>query len=196
MAGDFSTRKQDARRQLESLRRSLTSHEVRLKSEEASARLLALPFFATARWVASYAPQAFELHPIGLRRPLALPRVVKGKRTLAFHAWEAQELIAGPLGLSQPATDWPVVALQDIDVFIVPGVGFARDGTRLGRGGGYYDATLEASRAVKIGFTFDCCLVDALPSDAWDVRVDWIVTESRVLQVGGRQPARSPKTQE
>ena len=55
----------------------------------------------------------------------------------------------------------------------------------LGRGAGYYDATLaKHPSAIKVGFTFDCCVVDRLPMERWDVWMDWVVTESRAIEVG------------
>src|SRR6185436_10748660 len=168
MAGDFFTGKQEARTELERRRRLLTPQEVRLKGEEARSRLLALPFFRGV--IASYAAQPFELEP----PPGVLPRVVRGTREMVFHE-VVGDLQPGTLGIMTPRPDWPVAS--SIDVFVVPGVGFGLDGSRLGRGAGYYDATLARfPSAVKVGFTFECCVVERLPVDKWDVRMDWVVT--------------------
>lgn len=186
MAGDFISGKQvsgrqfrekpAAREELERRRRSLTSDEVRLKGEEARSRLLALPFFRGV--IASYAPQPFELAP----PPGVLPRVVKGSKELVFHE-VVGELERGALGIATPSASWPVSTA--IDVFVVPAVGLGLDGSRLGRGAGYYDATLvKFPSAIKVGFTFECCVVDRLPMEPWDVFMDWVVTEARALKVG------------
>jgi 5-formyltetrahydrofolate cyclo-ligase len=164
-----------AREELERRRRALSPEQVRSKGEEARARLLALPFFRGV--IASYAPQPFELEP----PPGVLPRVLKGTRELTFHFVEG-ELQRGVLGILTPSESWQVAT--QIDVFVVPAVGLGLDGSRLGRGAGYYDATLvRFPRAVKVGFTFECCVVERLPVDAWDVKMDWIVTEARANQV-------------
>jgi 5-formyltetrahydrofolate cyclo-ligase len=64
----------------------------------------------------------------------------------------------------------------------MPGVAFSEDGLRLGRGGGYYDATLGAlPAAARIGLAFDVQLVPALPREPHDARMDAIVTDARVL---------------
>ena len=113
--------------------------------------------------------------------PGVLPRVVRGSRELVFHFVEG-ELERGVLGISTPRQEWKVAT--EIDVFVVPAVGLGLDGSRLGRGAGYYDATLvKYPSAVKVGFTFECCVVDTLPTEPWDVRMDWIVTEARALKV-------------
>src|SRR5881394_160265 len=168
MAGDFFTGKEAAREELERRRRSLSSQQVRSKGEEARSRLLALPFFRGV--IASYAPQPFELEP----PPGVLPRVVRGTRELVFHFVEG-ELQRGVLGIATPRLEWKVAS--QIDVFVVPAVGLGLDGSRLGRGAGYYDTTLARfPAAVKVGFAFECQVVERLPVDPWDVRMDWIVT--------------------
>jgi 5-formyltetrahydrofolate cyclo-ligase len=177
MAGDVFNQKQQAREALEWRRRALSSEQVRSKGDEASLRLVALPFLKGTR--AAYVAQPFEL-PVVLEPPLALPRLVKGSKVLAFYLWNGEPLERGPLGLLQPPASLPKV--ERVDVFIVPGTGFALDGTRLGRGGGYYDNTLKAMSGIRVGYTFDCCVVDALPHEPWDVPMDWVVTESRTIK--------------
>lgn len=75
------------------------------------------------------------------------------------------------------------------DVVIVPGVAFCADGRRLGQGGGWYDRFLPRLRpdAVTIGVCFAECLVDDLPVEAHDRRVDHVVTER-----GGIAAVQSP----
>jgi 5-formyltetrahydrofolate cyclo-ligase len=133
--------------------------------------------------IAAYVAQPFEL-PVRVPPPLALPLIVRGSKLLAFHEWSGAPLERGPLGLEQPSPAWKKV--ERVDVFVVPGTGFALDGTRIGRGAGYYDVTLKAMSGLRVGFTFDCCVVDALPADPWDEPMDWIVTESRVIEVKRR----------
>ena len=67
-----------------------------------------------------------------------------------------------------------------VDVVIVPGVAFTPDGARLGQGGGWYDRFLAKVRpdCTSIGVGFDLQVVDVLPTEPHDVRLDSIVTES------------------
>jgi 5-formyltetrahydrofolate cyclo-ligase len=66
-----------------------------------------------------------------------------------------------------------------VELFIVPGVAFDRDGGRLGHGRGYYDGLLaQARRGVPvIAAAFECQLVERVPMTPRDVRVDAIATE-------------------
>lgn len=67
-----------------------------------------------------------------------------------------------------------------IDLVLVPGVAFTADGWRLGQGGGWYDRFLPMLRpdAVTVGVAFAAQVVDALPVEPHDVRVDLVVTDA------------------
>lgn len=87
-------------------------------------------------------------------------------------AWAAAEDkdVAVPEDALDPV--WP-------DVVIVPGVAFTRQGDRLGQGGGWYDRFLAEVRpdCTKVGVAFAEQIVDALPLEPHDVRVDHVVTD-------------------
>jgi 5-formyltetrahydrofolate cyclo-ligase len=90
-------------------------------------------------------------------------------------------LAPGRFGLSEPVGPrLPPSALGTVDVVVVPALAIARDGTRLGRGGGYYDRALAFARpgAVLVAVVFDDELVDALPAGEHDHRVHAVVTPS------------------
>ncbi len=78
------------------------------------------------------------------------------------------------------------------DVIIVPGVAFTDRGIRLGRGAGFYDRFLAAvpSNVPKIGLAFDVQLVPDLPEEPFDVRMDFVISESGVIRCNHPQ---SPK---
>jgi 5-formyltetrahydrofolate cyclo-ligase len=77
------------------------------------------------------------------------------------------------------------VDLSDIDLFVIPGLAFDASGGRLGRGRGYYDATLLAAgpRAARVGLAFDFQVVTAVPAFEHDARVAALATEERWLEV-------------
>ena len=65
-----------------------------------------------------------------------------------------------------------------LDMIIVPGVAFDRQGNRLGRGKGFYDRFLAQTHAVTIAVCFDCQLVDHIPTEPHDLPAQFIVTKS------------------
>ena len=71
-----------------------------------------------------------------------------------------------------------------IGTYIVPGVAFDINGNRVGWGSGHYDRFLsECSGAVKIGLAYDFQVIDRLEPEAHDVKMDFIVTEKRVIRI-------------
>jgi len=83
----------------------------------------------------------------------------------------------GPYGIQEPTEQCPEIALGEVDLVIVPGLGFDDDGGRLGMGGGFYDRTLAQMRAVRIGVCFRGQRVGAVPRDAHDLLMDVVVSE-------------------
>ena len=70
------------------------------------------------------------------------------------------------------------VHVSKIDVFLVPGLAFDREGRRLGRGGGWYDRALSKSQGLKIGLAHVSQILNTpLPEESHDVRMDMVVTE-------------------
>lgn len=84
------------------------------------------------------------------------------------------------LGYLQPLPDAPRFTTTAIDVVLVPGLLFARNGGRIGHGRGYYDVLLRSfrPRPYLIGVTVDRRVVDRLPMTDTDVWMDGLVTES------------------
>lgn len=121
---------------------------------------------------------------LGLR--LAYPRVMDDARYLAFHEVRPEDLVPSRFGLREPAPDAPRVELAAIAAFVVPGLAFDRQGTRLGWGRGYYDATFAAApTALRVGVAFECQLLDVVPRDAHDKAVHCVVTEVAVYRGAG-----------
>lgn len=90
------------------------------------------------------------------------------------------DLAPGPYGILQPVSDrMRPIPLEAIDLVLVPGVAFDRRGSRLGRGGGYFDRFLARlpDRVPKIGLAFRFQVVDRLPHAAHDIRVTRLVTD-------------------
>ena len=77
-------------------------------------------------------------------------------------------------------------AIEDIDVAVIPLVAF--DGLkRVGHGGGYYDRFLSAHDCIKIGIAFDCQSVEGLEVESFDIPLDILVTEKRIITRDGER---------
>jgi 5-formyltetrahydrofolate cyclo-ligase len=151
---------------------------------------------ARARSLAIYLPAAGELDctPVAVQawrrgREVFLP-VIDGSalRFAPFHL--RSELRANRFGIPEPVTPrrkWRTA--RQLDVIVAPLVAFDVHGHRLGMGGGFYDRTLaflarrsSARRPHFIALAFELQKIAELPSDAWDVRLDAVVTESETYR--------------
>ncbi len=115
-----------------------------------------------------------------LRARVLLPVVPTEGRELSW-AVDTGRLTPGRFGILEPlGPRLGPTALGAADVVVVPALAVARDGVRLGRGGGYYDRALRYVRsdAVLVALVFDDELVDDLPTEPHDRRVTAVVTPS------------------
>lgn len=84
------------------------------------------------------------------------------------------------LGVHEPVCE-NFTDYKKIDLIIVPGVAFDRKFNRLGRGGGYYDKFLPQLKAPKAGICFDFQLLDILPVEKQDIKMDMIISENELI---------------
>jgi 5-formyltetrahydrofolate cyclo-ligase len=186
--------KRSLRRAMDNRRTNLPAAERDRASREACERLVNLPELrevaARGGCVAGFVAVRSELDPSpalsearrrGAR--VAFPRVADDARPrLRFHVATEADLRPGRFGIPAPEAGEAEVALQDIDLMLVPGLAFDADGRRLGFGGGYYDEVLAAARPCVVGVGYDFQVVDTCPVEAQDQRVDCVVTDARVLR--------------
>ena len=181
----------------ETIRRELRQNLAAMRDglrQELSARacqsLLSLPQFRQAATVMAYIPLPDELdispaiHAAWAQgKTVVMPRIIWDQHELKPIVTHdlAENLMAGRHGLREPAGS-EELSLADIDLAIVPAVGFDRRGHRMGRGGGFYDRFLAQPqlRANTVGITFSQQIVDELPSLSHDQAVQMIVTDSGV----------------
>ncbi|MBX5483831.1 MAG: 5-formyltetrahydrofolate cyclo-ligase [Myxococcaceae bacterium] len=185
---DTAAQKASLREILSARRKALTPQMLDSRGLKVQARFLATPYYERARTIALYAPIRGEVPT----RDILVAALADGKtvvyplshvhgRILSFRAITSEsELEPGRLGVREPQSSSELVPMEKIDLFVVPGLGFTRDGKRLGRGGGYYDATLKAAaeRSRRVGLAFSEQVVDVIPVNGEDVPMDLVVTEN------------------
>jgi len=153
---------------------------------------------AGVRTIAAFVPDATE--PGHGRLPAAytqlgarvlLPVIPDGGGELRW-AVDTGRLATGRFGLQEPVGPrLGPTAIGAAEVVVVPAVAVARDGIRLGRGGGYYDRALRHVRpgALLVALVYDDELVDELPAEPHDQRVTAVVTPSGGWQDLQRAPS-------
>jgi len=115
---------------------------------------------------------------------IALPVTPKRRGPLTFRAFrDGDPLRQDRYGVMTPLEEAAQVRPM---IIVTPLLAFARDGARLGYGGGYYDRTLAALRAetdvLAVGFAFAAQEVQKMPMSKTDQRLDWIVTEREAIE--------------
>lgn len=154
----------------------------------AAGALAAMDEFRAARSVAAYLSAENEVdtaaaiqaaHDAG--KQIYLPRISKPAGLVRWSVGDELRLLAS--GVSEPCAGEPEI-LSCPCIVLVPVVAWSDDGTRVGRGGGFYDrllAQLPADGTVRVGMAFEWQQVAELPREVWDVPLDYVLTESRVI---------------
>ncbi|MBR5713969.1 MAG: 5-formyltetrahydrofolate cyclo-ligase, partial [Clostridia bacterium] len=75
------------------------------------------------------------------------------------------------------------IGAQELDAILLPAIGFDRNGHRLGQGGGYYDRLLAKTDCLRIAVGFNCQLVESVPVEDTDQRVDIVVTPDEIMTI-------------
>jgi 5-formyltetrahydrofolate cyclo-ligase len=159
------------------------SPEMVAMSVAAQQRLAAAAVASGAQVIALYRALPSECGTASLaaelqvaRRAVCYPVVTPGDRVLRFRK-SAGVFVAGALGIEEP-TGAPV-ALAEIDLLVVPAIAADAKGRRIGRGKGYYDATLAEYRGSSVALLFESQLVPEVPVGEHDRRVGALCTEAR-----------------
>lgn len=163
------------------LNRALDSRQRLRASAAIFSAVERLPEFRAARTVAVFAALPDEpatdevLARWASTRRVVLPRVEDD--AMRFYACRPDALVFGAFGILEPQGERPCPA-GEIDLVVCPGVAFTADGRRLGRGRGYYDRYLgdPAFRGFRVGVCYAHQLVDDLPVEPHDVRMDRVIT--------------------
>lgn len=173
------------------MRRAMPIAQQEQAAREAAARLFGFTPYQEAKTVMAYIACRGELSlapviddALGSGKTLLLPRCDAPGVITARRIERLSQLAPGAYGLMEPRADSKIVPPEGIDLILVPGTAFDRRGGRLGQGGGYYDRFLEKTDALRVGVCHGFALVDSVPSDAHDARMDCILTPQAMIRCG------------
>lgn len=161
-------------------------------SRQACERLTRQSIWSEAATVLFYAPMGPELDVW----PLVAEALANGKQVLLPRFTEASQtyqacriadlagdIAPGKFGIRESASHCEVLALNRLDLVLVPGLAFDPHGRRLGRGKGFYDRLLSAVRGVRCGVAFDEQLLPEVPAEPHDVLLNCILTPTRWIEL-------------
>ncbi|MBI3571373.1 MAG: 5-formyltetrahydrofolate cyclo-ligase [Gammaproteobacteria bacterium] len=191
------TEKTELRRNLRARRNALPPEDQRLAAERLASNLVGTRLFLTSRRIACYLPNDGEIDtaPVierirRLRKIFYLPVLsrLSHDRLWFAEARPKTKLVPNRFGIPEPVVkSRDLIHAQELDLILMPLVGFDDRGNRLGMGGGFYDRSLEflrhRSRWHKphlLGIAYDFQRVNGLTADPWDVPLQGVITDQAV----------------
>lgn len=114
---------------------------------------------------------------------VALPKIVTRGIMEALEIESMEELIPEKHGILEPKEGSRLIQPEEIDLVMIPCLGFSQDGYRIGYGGGFYDRYLPKGKFTKIIIAFEKMRVETIPVGKLDHKVDKIITESEIYEV-------------
>ncbi len=164
-------------------------------SNSISNHLLNSLTYQSASTILAYAalPAELSLDPLILEaladnKRICIPQINwedKSMRPAQIHNLDS-DLQTGRYGVRTPINGCPLVETHELDLILIPGLAFDRQGNRLGRGAGFYDrliSTLDRTdkRPSLVGVCYQCQIVDRVPTEPHDYPMDRVITENGFL---------------
>lgn len=116
-------------------------------------------------------------------KTVALPVCTQGRDLKAVAINNLSQLQPASFGLMEPSPGSPLIANDQLQLIVIPGVAFDEKGHRLGHGAGYYDRFLSKTpNAFKLGLAYDFQLVPEVPAESHDIKMNGLLTPTRYLE--------------
>ena len=192
----FITNKNQLRNMLRQCRRGLSYKEKNNANKSIFDSIVTFPPYQKSHHLAFYLPHDNEVD-LKLLLAKAIPKgkkcylpVLKFNRHLDFYSYHSESrLIKNFFEIEETdVTQEKLIASCSLDLIFLPLVAFDKQGNRLGRGGGYYDRTLaflkkrRANKPLLIGVAYEFQKLGNIPTEKWDIQLDFVVTEKNIYQ--------------
>lgn len=169
------------RKQIRELKKQYGSDEKKAKSESIFLQIEELWRFMQAKTVMVYWSMDDEVFTHGFilkwynKKNIILPAVKGNNLELKIFSGTNNMTKGETYGIGEPIGkifNKP----EEIDLIIVPGIAFDKNNNRLGRGKAYYDKLLKTTKAFKVGVCFDFQLIENVPVNEYDIKMDMVIS--------------------
>lgn len=153
--------------------------------------LIKSQFYKNAKFIFAYVSFKSEVDTLGFieyalgdNKIVCVPKIESKEKGIEFFEINSlAHLKAGYYGILEPTANCPSANLKEIDLMLIPGLAFDILGGRLGYGAGYYDRFLYQTKLNfnKVGIAYDFQVIDKVPMDEHDVRIDGIITTKDII---------------
>jgi len=184
--------KKEARNRAQTIRDSIPLREKKVLDTAISKNLFTWDIYQKAQYIFCYVSFRSEINTFPIikymlqnNKVVTVPKINSKTGTMrAFILTDlAKNLSPGEYGILEPLSSCKEADYSKIDLIISPGLAFTPKGERLGYGGGYYDRFLQKNAGVPIcALSYDRLVIGHLPVKNNDVPVDYLITESRLIQ--------------
>ncbi|MFC4182671.1 5-formyltetrahydrofolate cyclo-ligase [Saccharococcus thermophilus] len=183
--------KKQIRKTMQAKLQQLTDEEKQAYDKQIAENLYRLPQWKNADTIAITISKGKEIDttPIIKRawsegKTVSVPKCDPATKTMVFRQITSfSQLESSYFGLLEPIEALTSeIKKSDMDMIIVPGICFSKNGYRIGYGGGYYDRYLRNVSAPTVSLAYSFQVVDFLPIEEHDVPVQMIITNEGVIQ--------------
>lgn len=180
---DRTMDKTEVRKMMRERKRAVPPEEKLRRSRVIQQRLEQTPQFAAAKVVLLYWSMADEVQTHEMveqwyrQKTVLLPCVDGDDLRLRQYTGPECMVSGEQFGIGEPTgEEWTDLAA--VELIAVPGVAFDCEGNRMGRGRGFYDRLLKSTpNATKIGLAYDFQMMDAIPTEPHDVKMNLVITD-------------------
>lgn len=179
--------KQKLRKRILEKRDTLTKKEIKDKSKKIKEVLFSLPEFNLAKTICFFVSFNKEVNTHGM-----IKEAIKQGKIVCVPMATDHKLILSKInkfddldkknkyGILEPSKI-NKINKNDVDIIIVPGTVFDKQGHRIGYGKGYYDGLLKGYKGLSIGICFDLQMLNKVPRNEWDEKLDKVITEKGMV---------------
>lgn len=176
-------------------RSKMSQSEVSAKSALIAKTFLESELYKKAQRIMLYMPLGNEVDTLGIIKAafsagknVAFPVTEKTSGIITPYYAKPDTLFEkGSFSIMEPQSA-ATADVSKLDVVLVPGIAFDKNGNRVGFGKGCYDMFFKEVDAVKVGVCYDFQICEEIPADEHDIKMDFLLTESGLKQCGNSLP--------
>ena len=184
--------KNEIRKTNKERRAAMNREEALSKSLSAAQLFLSTQLYKNARQIMLYMPLGNETDTKAIinaalkdKKTVLLPVTNQANGEITpYETCETTSFEKGAFSILEPQNA-KKADISKIDVVVVPGIAFSKNGARVGFGKGCYDRLLALTNATKVGFCYAFQLCDFVETEEHDIKMDYIVTENEIIKCNG-----------
>ena len=181
---ELKTEKKALRKEIREVLGKLSKEEITFQSRAVCAKVESLEAFKKAKTVLTYMALEKECDPKYIDfsgKTVAYPLCVEGGRLEVYVPVDKNSFEKGAYGITEPVPGkCAKLEPMELDLVIVPCVAYDKNCKRMGHGVGYYDRLLCETDAVTVGIALNQKVLDSVPAEEWDKKVDYVISENGI----------------